>query len=132
MIFRYLKYLLRSGNKHGLHSPFVYQLYEDVILEQKPFYAYDIIESLRAKMLISEEEIESIDFGTGKNQYPVKRKVSFIARRFSSPLRSARLLFRLVDRFRPGYILEAGTSLGITTAYLASANSQAKCPNINH
>jgi len=126
MIFRYLKYLFRSGNKHGLHSPFVYQLYEDVILEQKHYYAYDRIESLRAKMLLSEEVIESIDFGTGKDLHPVKRKVSFIARRFASPVRSARLLFRLVDHFRPGYILEAGTSLGITTSYLSSANSQAK------
>lgn len=126
MLWRYLKYLLRSGNRHGLHSPFVYQLYEDVILEQKHYYADDKIESLRAKMLLSEEVIETTDFGTGKNLHPVKRKVSFIARRFASPRRSARLLFRLVDHFRPGYILEAGTSLGITTCYLASANSKAR------
>jgi len=126
MILPYLKYLLKAGNKHGLHSPFVYDLYSDVILEQKHYYAYDLVESLRARMLLSEDVIETQDFGTGKNQYPIRRKVSFIARRFSAPRRCAQLLFRLADHFNPEYILEAGTSLGITTAYLASANSHAK------
>jgi predicted O-methyltransferase YrrM len=35
------------------------------------------------------------------------------------PARYGQLLFRLVNHFKPRYILELGTSLGITTMYLA-------------
>jgi predicted O-methyltransferase YrrM len=36
------------------------------------------------------------------------------------------LLFRMVKKYRPQTILELGTSLGITTSYLATANPAAK------
>jgi predicted O-methyltransferase YrrM len=104
----------------------VYELYHDVIRDSRHYYAYDRVEALRARMLVSEQEIRVTDFGAGAGRRPAVRKASFIARRSATPQRFARLLFRLVNRFRPGHILEMGTSLGITTAYLAAADSTAR------
>ena len=122
LISSYLRYLLHARNAHGLHSPFVYELYNEVIRDTRHYYAYDRVEALRARMLVSDQVIRVTDFGTGAGQ-PAARKAAFIARRYATPQRFARLLFRLVNRARPVYILEMGTSLGITTAYLAAANS---------
>ena len=103
----------------------MYELYTHVITEQKHYYAYDQMESLRARMLLTEEILDTTDFGTGGNGASVRRPVRYIASRFASPRRYAQLLFRLVNRFRPHTILEVGTSLGITTGYLAMAHSGA-------
>jgi len=54
------------------------------------------------------------------------RKVCDIARASLKPKRFGQLLFRIVDHYSPANILELGTSLGITTAYMAAANEQSK------
>ena len=87
------------------------------------YYSFDKIEHARKKLLISKKEIDVIDFGTGKSG---KRKISEIAERSLKNKKYAQLLFRLVYHFKPNTILELGTSLGITTCYLASANQNSK------
>jgi len=122
MLFRYLAYLLQSRNEHGIHSPFVFDLYTNVIKPDNSYYSFANIESIRAKMLLSMDSIAVKDFGTG---HSLKRKIRDIARYSLKRPVHARLLFRLTNHFQPGTILELGTSLGITTMYLASANKKA-------
>jgi predicted O-methyltransferase YrrM len=63
--------------------------------------------------------------------------VATIARNAQKPARYAWLLHRLILRFQARYVLELGTSLGLTTAYLANAVAQTEghlysfegCPN---
>jgi predicted O-methyltransferase YrrM len=117
---KYLKYLLTSGNAHSLHSPFVFQLYKNVICDTTPFYSFEKIEDLRAKMLLSKTEILVQDFGTGASKVDERKlSVAYIASHFVKPKKYAQLLFRLVNYFKPKNILEIGTSLGITTLYLS-------------
>ena len=58
-----------------------------------------------------------------------------IAERSAKNKKYCKLLFRLAYYFKPTTVLELGTSLGISTAYLASANPNSKvitiegCPN---
>ena len=132
----FINYKLRAGNEHDIHSPFVYDLYTNVILDKSSFYAFDKIESVRSKMLLSAEKIPVHDFGTGGEEQSQRMlSLSYIARHYIKPRKEAQLLFRLVNYFRSGHILEIGTSLGITTMYLATPDSKSKvvtvegCPN---
>ena len=132
--FNYLKYWFSAKTAHGIHSPFVFQLYNEVINKKGSYYSFDKIEQLRKRLLLSKKEIDVTDLGTGKSE---KRIVSEIAERSLKSKKYGQLLFRLAYRFKPITILELGTSLGITTSYLASANQNSKvitiegCPNIS-
>jgi predicted O-methyltransferase YrrM len=134
----YLRYWLRSGNAHGLHSPFVYSLYTTVIRHNGEFGAYARIEKRRRELLRSNKTITVRDFGAGSQVAGAggtQRQVRAIARHAAKPPRLAQLLFRLVNHFQPATTLELGTSLGLTTAYLAAASSRSQvitfegCPN---
>jgi predicted O-methyltransferase YrrM len=48
------------------------------------------------------------------------RKISDIARRAAKPSRLGQLLFRIAHHYQPATVLELGTSLGLSTAYLAT------------
>ena len=134
-LIKYFKYLLSAKTPHGIHSPFVFELVNKVINKKGSYYAYEKIEKLRRKLLVSSKEIEVTDFGTGKSG---KRTINEIAERSLKSKKYGQLLFRLVNHFKPTTILELGTSLGISTSYLACANPNAKvitiegCPNISN
>lgn len=67
------------------------------------------------------------DFGAGSRVDSHKqRKVSAIAKAALKPKKFGQLLYRIVKYYQPKTILELGTSLGITTSYLASGNTYAK------
>ncbi|WP_317044456.1 O-methyltransferase [Hymenobacter crusticola] len=67
------------------------------------------------------------DFGAGsRTGAGQQRRVGAIARTAAKPRKFGQLLFRLVNRFQPRVVLELGTSLGLTTAYLATADSRAQ------
>ncbi|MVN78549.1 SAM-dependent methyltransferase [Hymenobacter sp. HMF4947] len=129
---------MRSGNAHGLHSPFVFGLYTTVIRHDGQFAAFERIEARRKELLASADSIAVADFGAGSQVAGAggqQRRLRDIARHAAKPPRLAQLLFRLVNHFRPATILELGTSLGLTTAYLAAADSRSHiitfegCPN---
>ncbi len=128
---------MRSGNAHGLHSPFVFNLYCFIIHHDGYFPAYDTVEVLRDELLEDKTVLEVTDFGAGSHTGKTKkRKVSDIVRTAAKPPRLGKLLFRLANHFKPATILELGTSLGLTTSYLASARKTAQvytlegCPAI--
>jgi predicted O-methyltransferase YrrM len=121
----YAKYLFQAKGRHGIHSAFVYDLFEKVILDKQQFYDFAPIEHLRKKMLNSSESIDVIDFGAGAGRNK-KRKISDIARVTSVTPKMGRLLFRLVNYVQPKVMVEVGTSLGISTLYQAKACPDAK------
>lgn len=126
LILPYFNYIINAGNAHSIHSPFVFQLYTEVIKSFKFYYVFYDIENIRRKLYTSQESIEVEDFGAGSKIHPSsRRKISLIARHSIAPSKQGQLLFKLVNYFQPDTIFELGTSLGISTLYLASANSQA-------
>ncbi|WP_018477479.1 O-methyltransferase [Pontibacter roseus] len=133
----YLLYRLKSFKLHGVHSPFIFELYHQVIRHDGDYYAYPLIEGLRQALLANNSTLLVTDFGAGpKAGLKKERKISYIARTSAKPAKYAQLLFRLVGHFKPRVIFDLGTSLGVTTSYLALANRQAEfytfegCPAI--
>ena len=109
-----------------MHSPFVYYL-NDIVLPDIYFYHdFDKIEALRNSLLENKSEIEVTDLGAGsKNNNGKRRSIQSITKNTSKPARIGRLLFKLVDFFQPQNIIELGTSMGISTAYIACAKKNA-------
>ena len=129
LLFKYLSYKLTARHKYGygIHSPFIFELLTNIIRNFKPFSCYKDIENLRKILKHSNQIIEVEDFGAGSHILKSnKRKIKDIAKYSLTKKKYAQLLFRLVNHFKPQTILELGTSFGITTLYLAKANSKAQ------
>jgi predicted O-methyltransferase YrrM len=129
LTIKYLRYYFTAANGkgHGIHSPFVFQLVIKVLNDKTEYPAYKTIEQQRSLLLGNETIIEVDDFGAGSVKgLKKKRVVQMIAATSLKPKKYAQLLHRLVNHFQPKTILELGTSLGITTSYLAAGNPSAK------
>lgn len=118
---------MRSGNAHGLHSPFVYSLYAKGLKNKISRSQFDAIEALREDFLNDSTEIEIKDFGAGSQTMKSgKRKIKSIAKNSVSGKRKCEILFRLVNYLEAKRILELGSSLGISTAYLKLGNPKSE------
>jgi predicted O-methyltransferase YrrM len=125
---KYLNYYFTAANGkgHGIHSPFVFDLVEKALNDKTKYAAYKEVELQRSLLLGNETIITVEDFGAGSTKGLTKQRVvQQIAATSLKPKKYAQLLYRLVNYFQPKQILELGTSLGITTAYLAKANPSA-------
>jgi predicted O-methyltransferase YrrM len=126
---KYARYYWRGldSKGHGVHSPFVFDFIKLVKNDKKEYPAYTAIEQRRAAMLADKTVIAVEDFGAGSGTIKTKdRMVSRIAASSLKPRRFGQLLHRMVGYYKPDTIVELGTSFGISTAYLASANPSAK------
>ena len=116
-----------NGKGHGIHSPFVYDFVRQLLIDKRNFYAYNQVEALRQKLLRDNSLIEVEDFGAGSAINKTnQRTIASIAQHSAKSKKWAQLLFRIVNYYQPKNILELGTSLGISTAYMSLANPKAR------
>lgn len=114
-----------------MHSPFVFDFIEQVLNDNRHFYAYEAIEALRIKLLHNKTVLQVEDMGAGSVTGATKeRTVQQIAQWAAKPPKLAQLLFRLVNYYQHQHIVELGTSLGISAAYMAAANKNARVVTI--
>lgn len=117
----YLGHLMMARNRHGVHSPFVYDLIAQVLRPSDVLPAYAELEQARADLLESDQTIRVNDLGAGSRVHDQSlRRVADMARTALKPPKQAQLLFRLARYLNAGSVLELGTSFGITTLYLSS------------
>lgn len=125
---KYLHYWRTASNAkgHGTHSPFVYDFIRHVLIDKKQYSAYIQVEQLRKRLQKDKRIINIEDFGAGSRSNPSnQRKVADICKRAAKPAKYDQLFFRMLKHYQCQYILELGTSFGITTSYLALANPDA-------
>lgn len=122
----YIRHLLNAKHTkgHGIHSPYLYRFTQNAIYEKNPYYIFSKIETLRDTLKYDDRVIPFEDFGTGNNR---DLRVMDIAKRSLKRTKWAQLLFRIVNFTNAQTVLELGTSLGLTSAYLASPSSVEKC-----
>lgn len=123
----YLKFLSRSQNQHGVHSPFVYDLVTKCFYDREIKPQYAILKKYRSSLSGNNQLIDVTDFGAGSKVFKSnKRQISKIAQTAGIGKRRAELLYRIVTYFQPENILEIGTSLGLATVALSLGNLAAK------
>lgn len=131
---KYAWYYLNAKTKHGVHSPFVYDLVTQVLEDKTEYPEYAAIEKLRMSLLNNKLVTEVEDFGAGAAERGAtyERKVSEIAAKAAKPAKWGKLLYRLCRYFQPKHMLELGTSLGISSAYQAAgAASEGQIPEFH-
>ena len=136
-IISYLKFLLRSTNQHGVHSPFVFDLVTKCFYDNIKYSDYRKINAFKNRITRAPYKIQVTDLGAGSKAIKTnERKVKDIGRYVCISKKEAKLLYRLIKYFEPENILELGTSLGFSTQALSLGNPTAKiltiegCPNI--
>lgn len=123
----YIKFLWRSTNHHGVHSPFVFNLVTKCLYDQTRYDSYNLLEDAHRALRKDETILKIKDLGAGsKIDSGSERKVSTIAKTSSSPLPQVKLMYRLANYLRPKSILELGTSLGLSTQAMALGSPHAK------
>lgn len=127
----FIRHFLTAWNTtgEGIHSPYLFRLVRFVIRDENTFYCFADIERRREYLKACEDELDVVDFGSAGSPEGthIKRRVCDIAKRQLECAKIGQLLFRIInfmgqEEKRPLEILELGTSLGVTTAYLASAS----------
>lgn len=121
-----LHYLLTARHRRGfgVHSPFVFHLLNHVVFEREAaYYCYEMIEQCRDRLLHDMQPLVMEGFGTSSAR---QTTVAAVARQAVEPVRYAQLLFRLALSANARHIVELGTNLGLTAAYLSKVSSQAQ------
>tara|TARA_R110002049_G_scaffold306628_3_gene505386 strand:- start:186 stop:956 length:771 start_codon:yes stop_codon:yes gene_type:complete len=137
-IIQYIKFLLKSNNQHGVHSPFVYNLITKCFYDKSKYSSYKDILNYKKSLLKNRSKLKVTDLGAGSQvMKQQKRTVSEIAKNAGTTNKRAKLLYRISNYFKPENVLELGTSLGIATHAISLGNTKANittiegCPNIS-
>ena len=126
-LLNYLKFVFKGGSKYNIHSPFVHSFIDNILDDKQQYYNYLPIEQLRGVLLNQNQKLKVKDFGAGSNFHQSKEvSLSKLTKYVQSSKSKGQLLFRISNYFQPERILELGTSLGLSTAYLAAANKKTK------
>lgn len=123
----FIAFLLASTNKHGVHSPFVYDLITKCFNTQINPAKMDAFNKIQKSLFSNKNSITITDYGKGSSVFKSNdRKVSDIAKIAGINKKKSALLLRMVDYFNTKNIMEIGTSVGLGTSVLSIGNPEAK------
>lgn len=130
-IKQYIKFLIRSTNQHGVHSPFVYQLITKCFYNKTPFKDYKTLSQYRKKLYQNHKQILVTDFGSGSRVFKTnQRRISKIAKTAGITNKRAKLLYRLTNYLKINNTLELGTSVGLATSAISLGNKSGNITTI--
>lgn len=123
MITEFLKFISKSSNKHGIHSPFVFKLVTSCFNKKTNSNSWQLFLSIKQQLLDNKNYIKVTDFGSGSKVFKSDtRQISKITKVAAISNRKAKLLLRIIAYFKPKQTLEIGTSLGLGTTALKIGN----------
>ncbi len=117
-------YWLTSRHKRGfgIHSPFLFNLITKGFRQDDKIFINNDIENIYKSFFKNNTPISLTPFGAGsKVSSSLVRSPAQIVKNEVMPLKYRILLSKLINYFNSKNIIELGTSLGITTAYIAAA-----------
>lgn len=126
-IIEYLKFITKSSNQHGVHSPFVYNLVTKCFYKKTDNRLFKSFLQIKQHAISNKTFIKVTDFGAGSKVFKSKnREVAKIAAVAGISNKKAKLLIRLIEYFKPENILEIGTSIGLGAAALKIGNRESE------
>jgi predicted O-methyltransferase YrrM len=133
---KYIIHYSKSYNRHGIHSPFVYQFLEDILYADKITPELKELAQLKKQLSKDYSSITITDLGAGSTINSNKsRYVKDVAKNSSKSAKYGRLFYRMMQHYQPRNIIELGTSLGLSAVYFAKSNPETPvytlegCPN---
>ncbi len=126
-IVSFIKHFVTAKrNGHGVHSPFAYQLCEEVFYNTSIFYDFGALLQIRKTLLKNKTHLQIQDFGAGSKTFKSSNRSinKLVEKGISTPLQ-AQLFYKLINFLNCKIIIELGTSIGLTALYLANANKKA-------
>lgn len=123
IFFGYICYRLFAPHRKGfgVHSPFVYHLITNVLLKYDDERLKEI-RQWRNLLAKNNERIKTAGTGAGSKIHMDKlRSVRGIIKHSSVTHKYGRILYYVSREYNPETIIELGTGLGISTAYLINA-----------
>jgi predicted O-methyltransferase YrrM len=116
----YLNHWLTTFDEHSIHSPFFFDFYNKVIKPKDRLAGFEEIEKTRAQLLQNQGEVSISDLGAKSPHFKSsKRTIAQVAATSLSPEKITQLIFRIIVYFDAKQIVELGTSMGVTTLYMA-------------
>jgi predicted O-methyltransferase YrrM len=116
----YLNHWLSVVDEHSIHSPFFFDFYNKVIKSKTELSGFEEIEKTRTKLLQNQSEVSVKDLGAQSKHFKnSKRSIAQVAATSLSPEKITQFIYRLLSHLDAKHIVELGTSMGVTSLYMA-------------
>ncbi len=132
LIRKYLVYLIRSGHRkgHRTHSPFIYNFVSRT-LYGKDTHDFSNIEGFRRQLGKNKQHLPGQTFGAGSLSVREGNPAfGHLATKAAARPKYGRLLNRMLRDMEVDCVLELGTGLGISAAYMAVGNPDVRIHTI--
>lgn len=120
--FEYIKYRWNAKGRHGIHSPFVFDLLDKCLKIQFDREDKENLNDLFTALKTDSRSIEVQDFGAGSKKLSNVRAIPKLFKNSSSKGKYGKLLYQLARFHQFKEVLEFGTSLGVGSCYLQLGN----------
>ncbi len=111
----------------AFHSPYLFDLFTACCNELQAVNGAEALEKQRSEWMISNEQVKRLDLGAGaKSTSGTTSSLASIAHHSLSKPFQCRFMSRLVQWKKPSIVLELGTSLGLSAAYMALATNEVR------
>lgn len=124
----WITYYLKAKTKYKLHSTWAYEVMDKLLNTTHEYYDFEQLAKIRKELRKSKETVEFIELGAGsrKLNQATTRSVNHICKYGISSDYQCKVLFNIANWYGGTHIVEIGTSLGLSTCYLATARRKAK------
>lgn len=120
-----LRWYFKARSSYRVHSPMLFAFCREVLDDRRRFHVFDKMDALWYRLLRDQRTIEQEDLGAGGERSPIRsRTVAEVLRQSCSSPARGEFLFRTALWWKPDLIVEFGTALGISTGYLAAADTR--------
>lgn len=115
----YLKYRVSALTRHDIHSPFIFDFIETVLRDKRKYEEYFQLGELERGLARNDEFIQLTDLGAGSRKPAKEKRVDEILSTSVQKPKYRELLFRIVRKYHSNSVVELGTNLGLSSAFIA-------------